>query len=123
VEAGAHLRGSRLPDGTLADVAGVIEDVIEHPVRLSAKGGPIGRIERVELSDSSIMSWWDMLQLVLFFKIPGNRLLARAAHYSRDSRDETAALTEPRREGAVPFARFSRILQVPLRLVLFQNSL
>jgi hypothetical protein len=46
VEAGAHLVGSRLPDGTLADVADVIEHVVEHAVRLRAKGGPIGRVER-----------------------------------------------------------------------------
>ncbi len=43
---GAHLVWNRLPDRTFTDVLDVIENVVEHAVRLGPKGRPIGRVER-----------------------------------------------------------------------------
>ena len=39
--------GNGLPDRTLADVFDVIDHVVEHAVRLGAKGRPVGRVERL----------------------------------------------------------------------------
>jgi hypothetical protein len=38
-EPGPHLVRNRLPDGTFADVFDVIENVVQHPVRLGPKSG------------------------------------------------------------------------------------
>ena len=54
VEAGPHLVRDRLPDRTVADVLDVIENVVEHPVRLGPERRPIGRVERSALSNRRV---------------------------------------------------------------------
>ena len=42
----ADVRRDRLPDGTIANVFEIVQNVLEHPVRLAPERGPIGGIER-----------------------------------------------------------------------------
>ena len=45
----AHGLRNGLPDGMLPDVFRVVQDVVEHAVRLAAKLAPVGRVEAISL--------------------------------------------------------------------------
>ena len=65
-EVGPHFVGNGLPDGTIADVFDVSENVVQHPMGLGPKGRPIGGIERV-----AFVRW----------RIRGHRLLPCSRSY------------------------------------------
>src|SRR5579862_7865554 len=49
MEPSTHLVWDWLPDRTFPDIFDVIENIVEHAVRLGPEGRPIGRVERPAL--------------------------------------------------------------------------
>ncbi len=91
----AHVLRRRRPDRALPGVAGEIEDVVEHAMRLGAERGPVGRVQRgagvveVESSHPHIVRAWlrhDPCNKAVFAAkfVAGRRILSlRSACYRK----------------------------------------
>ena len=57
-EPSPHRIWDRLPDRTFPDVFDVVENILQHAVRLGPEGRPIGRVERPALVRRRMRSWF-----------------------------------------------------------------